>query len=179
VPEDPPESTFETLVSQEAPGLYRFLCWNLRHRQDAEDALQEVLIRAFRGFHKLRERELFKSWIYRIATNVAHDSGRKRSRGMPTIGLEIFDETLPLLLGAGEPAPILHAEKLELDRKLSAALASLSPELREPLLLHTLSGMKYREVAEALGWPMGTVTTRIHVARQKLAEALRPHEDSP
>jgi RNA polymerase sigma-70 factor (ECF subfamily) len=154
-------------------GLFRFLVWLTGHRQDAEDALQEVLVRGFRAFDKLRERDKFKSWIYKIAANTGRTFARKRRRGMKTFGAQPFDDAKVALLGSEAPVPFAQLQEAEADEKLARALETLEPELREPLLLHTLSGMKYREVAETLGWPIGTVTTRIHVARERLAKLLK------
>jgi RNA polymerase sigma-70 factor (ECF subfamily) len=173
VSQDPLESTsFEALASSNLAGLFRFLYWWTGHRADAEDALQEVLIRAHRGFAKLRDHEKFKSWIFKIAANVGRDTAQKQRRAMPTFGVKAFDDSEPVLLHSGEPTPFARLQTIEADRRLAEALASLPAELREPLVLHTLSGMKYREIAEALGWPIGTVTTRIHVARERLARLL-------
>jgi RNA polymerase sigma-70 factor (ECF subfamily) len=154
-------------------GLFRFLVWLTGHRQDAEDALQEVLVRGFRAFDKLRERDKFKSWIYKIAANTGRTTARRSRRGMKTFGVQPFDDAKAALLGSEAPVPFAQLQAAEADEKLARALETLEPELREPLLLHTLSGMKYREVAETLGWPIGTVTTRIHAARERLAKLLK------
>lgn len=172
MPEGAGREDFEALAAREAPRLYRFLCWMIGHRDDAQDALQEVLIRAHRGLPGLRDRERATPWIFRIAANVGRDYARKRRRSMPTFGVEVWDDASPVLLGGGEATPLAQLTTADEDERLERALAALPPELREPLLLHTLSGMKYREVAEALGWPIGTVTTRIHVGRERLIRLL-------
>jgi len=171
VSDESPEPTFESLVAGEIQGLYRFLHWWLGHREDAQDALQEVLIRGLRHFGRLRERAKFKSWLYKIAANEGRTFAAKRRRRPPTIG-ELRDDATLVSTGQGEVTPFAALQAAEADVELARALATLPPELREPLILHTLSGMKYREVAEALGAPIGTITTRIHVARERLAKLL-------
>lgn len=169
---EPARPTFEELATPEVPALFRFLCWSVGNRADAEDALQEVLVRAYRSLDSLREKEKFHSWIFKIAANVGRTVKTKRRRGAQTYGLAPYDDAAALALGRGEATPFEAIQQADADERLARALAALPSELREPLLLHTMSGMKYREVAETLGWPIGTVTTRIHVAREKLARLL-------
>lgn len=166
------EADIDHVVREEGDGLFRFLYWALGHREDALDALQETLIRVHRGLADLRERGSLRRWVYRIATNVAHDTRARRKRAPATFGLAADDGATVLLAGRAEAAPAQQLDAKETDARLALALAELPPELREPLLLHVVSGLKYREVAETLGWPIGTVTTRIHAARERLAERL-------
>ncbi len=166
------EETFAELVEAEGKGLLRFLFWSLGREDDARDALQEVLIRAHRALGALRNEASLKKWIYRIATNVAHDTHGKRARRPVTYGIDA-EESAPVVLHGGTVrTPDRELADRETSERLEQALSALSEELREPLLLHTVSGMKYREVAEALGLPIGTVTSRIHAARMKLQEEL-------
>jgi len=164
------DEAFDSLVTREGQGLFRFLYWALGREEDARDALQETLIRIHRGLASFRGDASLHHWAFRIATNVAHDVRGKRARGPSTYGLEASEATPPM---RGEVrSPDRELEDRETSERLSRALESLSPELREPLLLHTVSGMKYREVADALALPIGTVTSRIHAARVKLQELL-------
>jgi RNA polymerase sigma-70 factor (ECF subfamily) len=170
--ESPKRPSIEEIAQTEGEGLFRFLHWSLGHREDALDAVQEVLIRVHRSLDDLRDVASFKHWLYRIATNVARDARSRRRRTPRPLGEPIEDDAHPAVGNAGEPTPFAELQARETDQRLTAAVASLAPELREPLLMHVVSGMKYREIAEALGWPMGTVTTRIHVARKELARLL-------
>jgi RNA polymerase sigma-70 factor (ECF subfamily) len=167
------EDAFSELVREEGDGLFRFLFWSLGRREDALDALQEVLIRVHRGLPGLRDAGTRHGWLYRIATNVAHDTRARRKRAPAS--LAAFDENAETRLGGSpELGPSAALEARETSERLQAALASLPAELREPLVLHVVSGMKYREIADSLGWPIGTVTSRIHAARLALQEALEP-----
>jgi RNA polymerase sigma-70 factor (ECF subfamily) len=165
---------FEEIVRREGDGLFRFLYWFLGDREEALDALQETLLRAFQGFSGLRDPASAKPWFFTIATNVARRLHGKRKRRPRTFGIAPGEDARLALLGAGEATPLANLEASETDRRLADALGSIEPELREPLLLFTVSGLKYREIAESLKWPEGTVTTRIHVARERLAKILGP-----
>ncbi|HZV00059.1 MAG TPA: RNA polymerase sigma factor [Planctomycetota bacterium] len=164
------EQAFAELLEAEGQGLFRYLYWALGREEDARDALQEVLIRIHRNLASLRDETSLKKWVYRIATNVAHDHRRIRSRGAQTFGTH----DPAVIEGAAVSArrPDDEVADRETHERLEKGLAALPEELRQALLLHTLGGMKYREVAEALGWPIGTVTSRIHKARMMLQEML-------
>jgi RNA polymerase sigma-70 factor (ECF subfamily) len=153
--------------------LFRFLFWSLGHREDSLDALQEVLVRVHRAYKDLRDPAAEKHWLYRIATNVARDFRSKRRRAPQLLGDSPVDDAEPALGGSGEASPLERLEAAETSERLQEALASLRPELREALLLHTVTGLKYREIADALGLPIGTVTTRIHEARKRIAARLQ------
>lgn len=166
------EEAFAALVESEGRGLFRFLYWSLGRKEDAQDALQETFIRIHRSLADLRVEGSLRRWAFRIATNVAHDLRAKRRKELSTYGLDA-DEEAPVALHGGQVrTPAHEAAAKETSERLRGALADLPAELREPLLLHTVSGMKYREIAEALGWPIGTVTSRIHAARLELQETL-------
>jgi RNA polymerase sigma-70 factor (ECF subfamily) len=165
---------FNDLVDAEREGLFRYLYWLLHDREDALDALQDVLLRAYRGWDSLRDPTRARNWIYTIAANVARRSRQKRRRlPMPLGRLGTEDDLRGEVLASSEGTPAAELEARDAKRRLSEAIASLDEELREPLLLFVVAGLKYREIAEALGIPIGTVTSRIHAAREKLASILR------
>lgn len=117
-----------------------------------------------------RSRDKLHSWIFKIAANVARTARSNRRHTHETFGGEVFDDARTVGTGGGEITPFEAIQQVDADERLAKALAELAPE--RALLLHTLSGMKYREVAEALGCPIGKLTTRIHVARERLAKLL-------
>jgi RNA polymerase sigma-70 factor, ECF subfamily len=159
------EETFSALVESESKGLFAFLYWSLGRKEDAQDALQETFFRIHKSLPDLRVEGSLKRWAFRIATNVAHTMRGKRRNQLSTYGLDA-DEEAPVVLHGGQVrTPDREVTERETNERLRRALAALSPELREPLLLHTVNGMKYREIAEALDLPIGTVTSRIHSAR--------------
>lgn len=166
------EETFSELVERESRSLFAFLYWALGRKEDAQDALQETFIRVHRGLDDLRDRSTIKRWVMRIATNVAHDIRLDRAKDVPTYGLNAEESAPVVVQRAQERTPEREIGDRETSERLARALAKLPPELREPLVLHAVNGLKYREVAEALGWPIGTVTSRIHAARLQLQEEL-------
>ncbi len=165
-------ATFDALVARESDRVFRFLCWNLGDREDALDALQETLIRAHRGFSSLRDKTVATQWLYVIAHNVSYRMHSRRKGRHGTFGLEAPEGATPVSSSASAPTPLAEVEARETDRRLADALAELKPELRTALLLFTLGGLKYREIAEATGCPIATVATRIRLAREQVAQRL-------
>jgi RNA polymerase sigma-70 factor (ECF subfamily) len=137
----------------------------LREAADAEDVAQEALLKAFRRFRHLRDRSRFRAWLVRIAFRLALDqarSSRRRERR----------ETLWAV-----PVPRLSVEDQaaasEFERRLEKAMETLPEKLRLVLLLSAIDGYSLEEVADLLHLPVGTVKSRLHIARRRLAEKLR------
>src|SRR5581483_5909191 len=147
----PGDEVFDALVARESDRIFRFLCWSLG---DREDALHEPLIRAHRGFSSLRDKTVASQWLYVIAHNVSYRMHSRRKRRHGTFGLAAPEGATPISSSASAPAPLAEVEARETDTRLAAALAELKPELRTALLLFTLGGLKYREIAEATGCPI-------------------------
>jgi RNA polymerase sigma-70 factor (ECF subfamily) len=128
---------------------------------------QESLLLAYQRIGTLGHAEAFRSWLFRIATNRAHDFLRRLAR-KAEIGGEEGEERIGEL-----EEPVDAAARLvtrDLGRRLAGAVAELPEKYRRPLLLKEIEGMTYAEIAEMLGWPMGTVQIRIHRARLRLRE---------
>jgi RNA polymerase sigma-70 factor (ECF subfamily) len=131
---------------------------------------QEVFLRAYRGLGRFRGQSSFKTWLYQIATNTARTHAAKR-RSRPEEAVGSF--------GGGDPneAPVaVSAEDLEasvvLRDRLDRALAALPEEQRQAIVLRDVEGFDYKEIAEMLSIPIGTVESRIFRARQRLRELL-------
>jgi len=137
----------------------------LRNATDAEDVAQEALLTAFRRFRHLRDRSRFRAWLVRIAFRLALDqarSSRRRERR----------ETLWAMVAPRPSAEDLAAAS-EFGRRVEGALETLPEKLRLVLLLSAIDGHSLEEVAELLDLPVGTVKSRLHSARRRLAEKLR------
>jgi RNA polymerase sigma-70 factor (ECF subfamily) len=131
----------------------------LRSRADAEDVAQDALVRAFRNLHSLRDPGALKGWLVRTAFRLALDEGRRRQRRGERGCV-------------GEPAaPGTPADELQRVRLLQA-LDALPDKLRLTLTLSAIEGHAVREVATLLGVPEGTVKSRLHLARRRLAERM-------
>jgi RNA polymerase sigma-70 factor (ECF subfamily) len=161
------EGAFEVLVRRYEASLRKLAFGYLRDRMLAEDVAQESLLVAYQRIGTLGHAEAFRSWLFRIATNRAHDFLRRLAR-KGEVGGEEGEERISEL-----EEPVDAAARLvtrDLGRRLAGAVAELPEKYRRPLLLKEIEGMTYAEIAELLGWPMGTVQIRIHRARLRLRE---------
>jgi RNA polymerase sigma-70 factor, ECF subfamily len=159
---------FEERLAECGPLAYRVARGVLRNTADAEDVAQEALLRAYRRFDRLRDRNRFRAWLVRIAFRLALDRARSAKRREQR-------ETL----WCAQPAPRQSTEDVaaasEFQAHLDRALDELPEKLRLVLLLAAIEGNTLEEVALMLGLPIGTVKSRIFVARKQLAEKLRCH----
>ena len=142
----------------------------LGHESDAEDAVQAAMIKALSHLDDFDGRSQFRTWLLRIVTNAALDAGRRRGRGLArrTHSAEL-DSVEPVQ--ELDPSRTLQLEDLR--RTLDDALDQLSPTLRTTFVLFADAELSYKEIAEILDIPIGTVMSRIHQARRKLQDRLR------
>jgi RNA polymerase sigma-70 factor (ECF subfamily) len=158
---------------------YRVAYRLLGHEQDALDAVQDGLLKAFAGLEDFDGRSGFRTWLVRVVYNASVDLGRKRGRraalGIATgAGPAPADDRDDRRAGPGpwppaaedDPARGLHRQDLR--QALDTALARLSPKLRTTFVLFAEAGLSYKEIAETQNVPIGTVMSRLHEARQKL-----------
>lgn len=133
---------------------------------DADDVVQDAFLRAYRGMPAFDRRAEFGTWLTRIVINCALNQlrSRRRARAQP------LDTDADAAGEAPSPTadPRAHAESRERVRAVLAALAELAPPLRVTLLLATLEDMPYRDIAQALAVPEGTVAWRVNHARKLL-----------
>jgi RNA polymerase sigma-70 factor (ECF subfamily) len=132
----------------------------------AEDAAQEAFIRAWQHLPGYRPRSPFRNWLYRIATNAARDALR-RDKGT----LDLDD--LPLADPGQSPEAALEGQ--ERADQVRQAVSELPPASRAVLVLREYEGLSYREIAETLDIPMGTVMSRLNYARKLMLEKLSPY----
>lgn len=137
----------------------------LHNREDAEDVAQEAILRAYRSFHRLRDRERFRGWLVRIAWRLAVDRLRAAVRR----------ERRELVWADPAPEPTVEdlAASGEFRKHLERAMDELPEKLRLVLILAAIEGHELREVAALLGLPEGTVKSRLFLARKQLAEKLQ------
>lgn len=161
------EAAFEALVKRYEVPLRKLAYGYVRDWMLAEDVAQESFVLAYQRIESLDRPTAFRSWLYRIAINRAHDFLRRRAR-KGEVGGEEGQEAIRQL---EEPTVLAdRVENRDLARRLAGALAELPEKYRRPLLLKEIEGMTYAEIAELLEWPMGTVQIRIHRARLRLRE---------
>ena len=130
-------------------------------RDAIDDLVQETYLRAWRGLGQFRGTSRFSTWLFRIAVNVTQ-TWRKRRR--PTLTLLESDEKSATNTSEVGDRALVEAYERALDR--------LPPDLRATFVLHESEGLSYRDVAETLGCPIGTVMSRLHRARARLLEEI-------
>lgn len=163
---------FERIVRPHFDRLYR-LAWRLTGRKaEAEDLFQELLIKAFGKLDDLVHIEEPGSWLSRVMYNLFVDERRRFARQrMHTVDEgSLSGDGMAGLPGGSDPAH--DNQRLEKLQRLDAALAQLSDEHRQIVLLHDTEGYKLREIQELTGTPIGTVKSRLHRARARLREIL-------
>jgi RNA polymerase sigma-70 factor, ECF subfamily len=146
-----------------------------RHPSDAEDLLQETYLRAYRGFASFEEGTNLRAWLYRILTNAFINIYRKRQREPQTISdSEVEEWYLYDKLGSQGAAASAEAEVLNSlpDEDVQEALAALPDQFRLAVLLADVEGFSYKEIAEILEVPIGTVMSRLHRGRRALEKRL-------
>lgn len=156
------ERAFEELVVRYEARVRNLVLGVLRDRALAEDVAQDAFLTAYRKARHFRGTGSFRGWLYRIALNRAQDELRRRKRRA---------EEPELQPGYNEPSSRPH-EGLDIGWDLQRALEAIKPEHRTAVVLREVEGLSYREIAEALDWPLGTVQTRVHRARLELREAM-------
>ena len=164
---------FEERLAECGPLAYRVARGVLRNTADAEDVAQEALLRAYRSFDRLRDRNRFRGWLIRIAFRIALDRLRSAKRREQRDTLWSQPAHLPSPATA-EDIAVSNQFQGHLDR----ALEELPEKLRLALLLSAMEGHTIDEIASMLGVPIGTVKSRIFIARKKLAEKLRCHANT-
>jgi len=148
---------------------YRVAYRLLGHEQDAHDAVQDSLLKANVHLDAFDGRSEFRTWLLRIVTNSARDSGRKRRR-RPSLGLGDGESNGVEPAFEDDPAQGLHRNDLR--RSIDAALDRLTPSTRKTFVLFAEAGLSYKEISEVLDVPIGTVMSRLHYARHKLQSYL-------
>jgi RNA polymerase sigma-70 factor (ECF subfamily) len=154
--------SFDDLATPLFGALYNYARWLTRDPSEAEDLVQETYVKALRGFGSFAAGTNFRAWMYRILRNTFLTSKTGLKEKVP-IDEEIAAEGTPETLFLSR----LDAEALR------RAIESLPLIFREVLLLADMEEMSYRDIAETLGIPIGTVTSRLLRARRRVREALR------
>jgi RNA polymerase sigma-70 factor, ECF subfamily len=164
---------FERLALVHMDAAFNLAFALLRARADAEDAVQDSYLRAYRAFHQLQG-ENIKPWLLTIVRNVCYRHLQERRRGGNVISLDenLGGRSAPAAIEAelatAQPSPedaAIHASEEAL---LSEAIKALPPAFREVIILREIEEFSYREVADIIGAPVGTVMSRLSRARSEL-----------
>lgn len=168
----PAPSDFEREALPYLPALYAAALRMTRHEKDAEDLVQDALLRAYRFFDTFEAGTNCKAWLFRILTNVFCNRYREREREHEVLNeAEASSANVEQFL-AGAGADAADAESALLGHMVSGdvekALASLPPDFRMAVILADLEDFSYKEIAEIMGTPIGTVMSRLHRGRRQL-----------
>ena len=167
------DAAWEELVRQHTRRVYG-LCYRFTGSDaEAQDLTQDVFLRIFRSLRSFRSTEgSFVTWLARLTRNLLIDHYRRTRQERVTDSIE---EQLPMLeenmAASARPEGLVAGR--EASEILQAALQKLSPELRETVILRDLQEMEYREIAQVLNVPEGTVKSRLNRGRAELARVLR------
>jgi RNA polymerase sigma-70 factor (ECF subfamily) len=160
---------FEARVLPHLDAAYNLARWLARSPADAEDVVQDAMLRAFKGFDDVRSGDA-RPWLLAIVRNCFLSGVRARR---PTIPLDGEGESGALAVASEGPDPERAAINADEGRRLEAVLANLPDEFREVLVLRELEECSYKDIAEITGVPIGTVMSRLSRARLLLKETWR------
>ena len=169
------QEAFADLVRRYQARIFNLARVSTRNDADAEDVAQEIFVRVYRGLRTFRGDSAFRTWLYRIAVNVT-----RTQAGRPSL-FGWFRRVEPEDVGGADPLESLPGgdaveDSVAYRDAIDHALGRLTADLRMAVTLRDIEGLEYREIAEVLGVPIGTVMSRISRGREKLrpilAEAL-------
>ena len=165
---DAKQIRFERLVAPWRDDLFRYVTWLCRDPHLADDVVQETMLRAFRGLDSLKDESLVKTWLLTIARR-EHARVYERKR---------FDTRDIDDLTHAESALIAVADHDTDVDDMRQAIFGLEDDYREPLVLQVLMGLTTEEIAQTMNIKQGAVLTRLHRARKKLIERMKPELDA-
>ncbi len=172
------QATFVDEAMEFMPSLYSAALRMTRNPADAEDLVQETYLKAYRGFGGFQQGTNLKAWLYRILTNTFINQYRAKKRRPDERELdEVEDLYLYRRLGGLEAARAGRSAEDELmdfftDSEVKEAVESLPEQFRMAVLLADVEGFSYKEIAEILDIPIGTVMSRLHRGRKALQKQL-------
>ena len=172
------QATFADQAMEFMPSLYTAALRMTRNPADAEDLVQETYLKAYRAFHTFQEGTNLKAWLYRILTNTFINAYRSKKRKPEQTEIEdVEDLYLYRRLGGLEAAAAGRSAEEEVldhftDTEVKEALESLPEQFRMAVLLADVEGFAYKEIAEILDIPIGTVMSRLHRGRRALQKRL-------
>jgi RNA polymerase sigma-70 factor (ECF subfamily) len=168
---------FAALVERYERELFNYLRRYLASNEMAEDVFQATFFLVHLKCKQFEQGRKFRPWLYAVATNAAIDAQRRNKRhravSLDRVGAGGFDDETAMLIDllvSDDPDPLIQASHLENGEWIQRALAELSDQMRSVVHLVYYQGMKYREAAEVLEIPVGTVKSRLHAAIHKLNE---------
>lgn len=169
------KETFEKVALVHLDSLYHGALRLTKNQKDAEDLVQETFLRAFRFFHQFQPGTNCKAWLFKILNNTFINEYRKKSKAPPLLDLE--DVSYRYGQGEQEGGPLAYNPEEEvfsklLGEELIKALDGIPEDFRLAIVLSDIEGFSYKEIAEILACPLGTVMSRLHRGRRILRQSL-------
>ena len=163
--------SFERLVLPHLDDAYALACLLLRSETDAQDVVQEAVLRALRFYQAHRDGNE-RAWLLTIVRNCCFTWHRRRRPDRLSVSYSDAEAAAQLHEPSSVDARAIQSSE---QAAINRALALLPPEHREVIVLRDVQDLSYREISEVVGVPMGTVMSRLARARERLASLLRPH----
>ena len=168
-------AAFNQLMEQHERRMYAVALRMCGNREDAQDCLQEAMLRVYRAIGGFKGQSSFSTWVYRITMNTCLDELRRKKNRQNTsldnlrdMGWSPADET---------NAPEKQAMRSELRRNLNRAIRELPEEMRAAVVLRDIQGFSYDEIARMLEINVGTIKSRISRGREKLREKMKENAE--
>jgi len=172
---------FDLLVLKYQRKILRMLARMVHDPGDLEDVAQEAFIKAYRALPQFRGESAFYTWLYRIAINAARNwqaAKRRRPVHMSTLGSPEGETFHPIDSLSDIATPDAMLASREIVEAVHTAIGELPEDLRTAIVLREIEGMRYEDIAQTMGCPIGTVRSRIFRAREAIAARLRPVLDT-
>jgi RNA polymerase sigma-70 factor (ECF subfamily) len=172
------QEQFTADAMQYAPQLFSTALRMTRNRSDAEDLVQETYVKGWRSFHTFQEGTNLRAWLFRIMTNTYINKYNAAKRKGTEVELDDVEELfLYKRLGSIDQSKLSSSAEDQMlnlftDDEVKNALESLPEDFRIPVLLSDVDGFSYKEIAEMLEIPMGTVMSRLHRGRKIMQKML-------
>jgi RNA polymerase sigma-70 factor (ECF subfamily) len=179
---DSRRAEFAALARKYERDIYNGALRMTRSRDDAEDLAQDTFVKAYASFHQFRRGTNFRAWLFRILTNTYINAYRRRQRGPEFVALDDVTADQVAKTRSGEGASQAEPEEAALarlpDEEVEAALDELPEAFRLVVILADMQELGYRDVAQALDIPIGTVRSRLFRGRRLLRRRLREYAAS-
>ncbi len=172
------QATFADQAMEFAPQLYSAAMRMTRNRADAEDLVQETYLKGYRSFHTFTEGTNLRAWLFRILTNTYINSYRSKQRRPDESDLDDVEDMYLYrrltTLGDGALGRSAEESLMEMlpDSEVKQALEDLPDNFRLPVILADVEGFQYKEIADILDIPIGTVMSRLHRGRKAMQKSL-------
>lgn len=165
---------FGKIVDAYQARIYGFVRRMLKNEEEAQDVSQEVFIRAYQALHRFDGRSSLRTWLFRIAANLCIDRARRSERQGQSVSLaqgEAGEDEMELSDSRWSPEEIILND--ELASVVESSIEAMSEKLRSVLILHDREGLAYEEIADVLHVPVGTVKSRLFLARAHVQKSVR------